>query len=191
MEWEDDYCGAVPGPRNAVLKLLSHTNKRMSVDFKKKSACLLLVSVIYIKLRSFKIDFQNVDKIYSASKHLVLSTPKYKYLLKRKTVLIASFLWIIAPCLTNLEGFAVFTEMKLPALLFRRDYKHLVVTSSYLSIMIWLTLNDCWKNKRLKIKRYHSFEEVFVLFCATSPTFFLLSRVIEWMQCSKAVTWFS
>lgn len=88
----DDYCGIVPTPWNAVLKLLSHTNKRMSVDFKTKSACLLLVSVIHIKLRSFEMNFQNVNKLYSALKHLVLSTAKYKYLLKRKTVLIASFL---------------------------------------------------------------------------------------------------
>lgn len=127
------------------------------------------------------MNFQNVNKIHDALMSLVLTTPKRRYLLKSRTVLIASFLWIIVKPSANLEGLAVFTEMKLPALLFRRDYKHLVVTSSYLSIMIWLTLNDCWKNKRLKIKRYHSFEEIFVLFCATSHTFFI-SGLCNWMD---------
>lgn len=50
-------------------------------------------------------------------------------------------------------------EIKLPALLFRKDYRHHVVTLSYLSIMIWKTWSDYSKNKRLKIKRYDSFEE--------------------------------
>lgn len=35
------------------------------------------------------------------------------------------------------------TEIELPALLFRKDYRHHVVTLSYLSIMIWLTWSDC------------------------------------------------
>lgn len=127
------------------------------------------------------MSFQSVKKIYDALINLVLTTPKYRYLLKSSTVLIASFLWIIVKPSANLEGLAVFTEMKLPALLFRRVYKHLVVTSSYLSIMIWLTLSDCWRNKRLKIKRYHSFEEIFVLFCATSPMFFF-TVLYKWMD---------
>lgn len=72
----DDYCGILAGSWNAVLKLLSHRNKR-SADLKKnKPAGLVLVSVIHIKLRSFEMSFQNVNKICSALKHLVLSTPK-------------------------------------------------------------------------------------------------------------------
>lgn len=118
------------------------------------------------------MSFQNVNKIHDAVINLFLATPKYEYLFKSRSVLIASFLWVIVKPSANLGGLAVFTEMKLLALLFRRDCRHLVVTSSYLSIMIWLTLNDCWKNKRLKIKRYHSFEEIYVLFCVTFPTFF-------------------
>lgn len=43
----DDYWGILHGPWNAVLKLLSHTNKRMSVDLKKKKnkTCWLSFSV--------------------------------------------------------------------------------------------------------------------------------------------------
>lgn len=33
-------------------------------------------------------------------------------------------------------------EIEPPALLFRRDYRHHVVTSRYFSIMIWLTWSD-------------------------------------------------
>lgn len=57
----------------------------MWVKKKEQPASLFLVFVIHIELRSFGTSFQNVNKIYSALKHLVLSTPMYKYPLKRKT----------------------------------------------------------------------------------------------------------
>lgn len=38
------------------------------------------------------MSFQDVNKIYAALIKLVLTTPKYRYLLKGRTVLIDSFL---------------------------------------------------------------------------------------------------
>lgn len=81
-----DYCSILPGP-GMLCSNCCHTQTKGWVWVKKKEqpASLFLVFVIHIELRSFETSFQNVNKIYSALKHLVLSTPMYKYALKRKT----------------------------------------------------------------------------------------------------------
>lgn len=78
--------------------------------------------------------------------------------------------------LDELRGFCLFTVMKQLALLFKKDYRHPEVTLSFLNIMIWLTWNVYWKSKRLKIKRYSSFEE-------TKCTF-KWGKIFEWLHCS-------
>lgn len=75
-----EYCA-----QTAVTYKQEHECRLKKKKKRQKPAGLFLVSVIHVKLRRFEMNFQNVNKIYNALKHLVLSTPKYKYLLKRKT----------------------------------------------------------------------------------------------------------